>query len=1008
MKKTNRKSAKGNFRAGSALILAVVLTTLLAIIGVTFVMSARVDKMATAGVSENKELNYAVESVVTKISQLLAVDVPGPNNPGQEYYDYPDSYNRWLASLEPYYVGPDDYRWQQISDVYGQLDFGPGNWVDDFGDLVGPGDLLAHIIQPDRSVGGVTDTVTSVDQDFGGPADADGDGVSDSRWIKLPDMTSSKGKPVYAAIRIVDNCAMININTAFRDPTGVGEWDGSRLSHVNLEGIISSKDITDGLDVLAIQIQRYGSLFTLGTMPLLTTYNNDTQYDDDVAWRLLNPRIVNWGPPVEAYAPFDISDELELRNRFLLFSSAVTRCAQVWPVTFNPPAGAVGRQLPYGSRSSDTEYTWFNKVTPDIEQPDLATPQGIIGDYNRRHLSTTYSFDRTLRPPTLNTAGMPTELQIPWTNWEKNGMGQNGAQVCVTDYGTRPDAPTVEQIAAAIWLSLSEGLDGFDPTSTLPPYAWAPLTRTDVACQLAVNLVDYIDTDLDSISIIADNNGISTTYYGYEENNAYISEIAIADYNDGTGTITTYYALELYNPDPNNPVSLAGWKLVVGNTDVSFTGIEVVPAGGTLVIVDSAAATGADGFNTGTVLAGLTFADDDHIVLLDPAGRPVDGIYTGQPSLSHLPPYPPDGSTLRYSLVRDNWLLGNKIPVWNTTEDTWNLMADPNELGIFIPGVPPPNCSLIQVTTRNDGKLPTIGEIFSVLGIGASFDGTEYKSLPEWFDAYRKGDGTDLTGIAAGRLDASHGDFANLMRFLTVFGPFSDSVDNDGNGKSDNPASDGADNDEDGLIDGGDPDETFANYGEFTELAVAGRININTAPWYVIAQLPWVTNSGGGYELAQAIVAYRDKLPQVSSLVDYSAGRQVGMGNGPPFVREEAGFANITELMNVTNDYDGSGTYYPLYDIRRYGRDGVDNDTPPAPDFSDDSVIDDLEERDIIFSRISNLVTVRSDVFTAYILVRIGADGPQKRVIAIFDRSNVFLPTDKPKLVALHPVPDPR
>jgi hypothetical protein len=68
----------------------------------------------------------------------------------------------------------------------------------------------------------------------------------------------------------------------------------------------------------------------------------------------------------------------------------------------------------------------------------------------------------------------------------------------------------------------------------------------------------------------------------------------------------------------------------------------------------------------------------------------------------------------------------------------------------------------------------------------------------------------------------------------------------------------------------------------------------------------------------------------------------------------------------------------------------------------------DFEERDIIFSRISNLITVRSDVFTAYILVRIGIDGPQKRCIAILDRSNVYSSSGKVRIVALHPVPDPR
>ncbi len=47
-------------------------------------------------------------------------------------------------------------------------------------------------------------------------ADADGDGVADSRWVVIPDVNSSKGKPIYAAIRIIDNGGMMNVNTAYK------------------------------------------------------------------------------------------------------------------------------------------------------------------------------------------------------------------------------------------------------------------------------------------------------------------------------------------------------------------------------------------------------------------------------------------------------------------------------------------------------------------------------------------------------------------------------------------------------------------------------------------------------------------------------------------------------------------------------------------------------------------------------------------------------------------------
>jgi len=215
-------------------------------------------------------------------------------------------------------------------------------------------------------------------------------------------------------------------------------------------------------------------------------------------------------------------------------------------------------------------------------------------------------------------------------------------------------------------------------------------------------------------------------------------------------------------------------------------------------------------------------------------------------------------------------------------------------------------------------------------------------------------------------------------------------------------------------------------------------ININTAPWFVIAQLPWIqdpaiaNNDPDKFKLAKAIVAYRDKTNELSSTnpffsglytghfgPDYQTESGVGAGDGrqegmqsPIAVREQLGFASVSELLNVTSDLDGDNVidtagnpYDPAYDFRRFVRDALGTLVPM--DYTVDSVENDLEERDILFQRVSNLATVRSDVFTAYILVRLGEAGPQKRVIAIFDRTNVFTANDKPKLVALHPVPDP-
>jgi hypothetical protein len=234
------------------------------------------------------------------------------------------------------------------------------------------------------------------------------------------------------------------------------------------------------------------------------------------------------------------------------------------------------------------------------------------------------------------------------------------------------------------------------------------------------------------------------------------------------------------------------------------------------------------------------------------------------------------------------------------------------------------------------------------------------------------------------RCDLHKAAFANIFRYLTVFDPAADGIDNDG----------------DGLANEVDPNLT-------PEFQVPGRINVNTAPWFVISQLPWMRP-----EIAQAIVAYRDKRPLLDSqgdlIVNY-ANRTMATGS-PTVLREGFGFASIGELAAVVNRADNIPTYRNF--SMRYYIDGADQ--PGFPDLTTnspgvgDGAADDLEERDLIFARISNLVTVRSDVFTAYILVRIGTDGPQKRVMAILDRSNVYSRDDKVKLIALHPVADPR
>ena len=210
-----------------------------------------------------------------------------------------------------------------------------------------------------------------------------------------------------------------------------------------------------------------------------------------------------------------------------------------------------------------------------------------------------------------------------------------------------------------------------------------------------------------------------------------------------------------------------------------------------------------------------------------------------------------------------------------------------------------------------------------------------------------------------------------------------------------------------------------------TETRIKGRININTAPWFVIAQLPWVSSrlSTMGLpmndpSLAKTIVAYRDKGKfETIDYNDRAIGTGLGAWVGDNFnyvLREEPGFASIGELTTIINSvtlsgYSPTGDSYSMWYYQTLGRWG---DQIGYPDLTtkatgtSDQVRGDFEKRNLIFSRISDLVTVRSDVFTAYILVRLGPDGPQSRVMVIFDRSEA--PARPVKIVAFQPVPDAR
>ncbi|MHC4396979.1 MAG: ComEA family DNA-binding protein [Planctomycetota bacterium] len=912
MKTANRNSAKIRFSAGSALILVVVLTSLLAIIGVMFIMVARVDKISTSAIIENKELVLAVETVIAKISQELVLDVPDPN---QEYYDYPDSANRWLASLEPEwhdngtpaYLRDDWYTWRQITDLYAnnfglplpltQPYFDPDSTATTNSDqwdsrrstkyLVWAYDVVA------RTVGDTEDTgYTIIDRGnwnnaadlwpVGRRADADGDGVADSRWIQLPDMTSSRGKPIFAAIRVIDNSAMLNVNTAYKfDPT---EADGSSQMQINLMALSWRPGTTIYNTAEETDLLRARANYGVGVNPF-----DLRSYEQNVVWL--------YGVPNRPYTPFDISDELELRYRFLLNHSDIDTRLENWggelrrDTVLSTPVETDGQELD----------KWHKRAhfVPSILDP-LIEPDDP-NYYAYRHIATTYNMDRIIDPSSNKMLNVNTAYH------------------------------------ADVIYNKILAIRNADPNNFI-------VTDAEAA-QMAVNIKDYSDgPDFPPTHPLYDpNNDVSNyttlsgnTYYGFERPCIYISELAywFTPNPLNRNEILKSYAIELYKPyfGDDDPVS---WRLMIDGNPISITW----PTGGQFHVIIN---------------------QDDRAKLLDPpdvSDQQTSALVFDRDSFIQLQRrvigedyVTVDKQAIPTDLIEDAvaHTFQRDITLHKCIRRLWNVDSSPPDLHVTNSYVDTSRPELIQAHPGNR-PFTNIGEI------GMVFISRD----PNAF-------GPSVTEASV-RIDLANPVYQQMFKYLTVFDPASDGIDNDGDFSTD----------------------------EFDELKIPGRININTAPWFVIAQLPWVSD-----KLAQAIVAYRDKFDLTSN-----GGGDYTLRTGLP------GIGSIGELNNIN-----LVSADPNYSIDYYGRDkdalNNDIDQPGFPDLTPgtgiDGVANDFEERDVIFARISNLVTVRSDVFTAYILVRIGTDGPQKRVIAILDRSDVYSPTDKVKIIALHSMADPR
>jgi len=523
--------------------------------------------------------------------------------------------------------------------------------------------------------------------------------------------------------------------------------------------------------------------------------------------------------------------------------------------------------------------------------------------YSYRHIVTTYNMDRI-----INASGRSVNIG------RMANINRDGAQV------------------------LYNGL-----YAALQPQMGTTVARA-TAAQLAVNTVDYRDNDANVTTLTPVAGPNAVTYYGFEAQ-PFISEIGyrIAS-NDPNNPANNYFAVELANPFDID-IPLAEFHLELRRSDgtvarrVNLGSPYVIAARGWFVVGNhNNALTGLGATGPSRVDPNLALA----VHRRDPNSPPppaspqylmqesydiylVRTVRTPMPSAILLDRQVPQAGWFTWSTNRDT------DRHYSRPDNNWNIVyQNMVAAGRTLGRDNVPNGAARNYNLGGGHRgYATVGELARVLMFGPGSDPNNMIGL--------KLAAQPNEGVV--RFDLRDDALTNIFQYVTVF----------------DPGSDGIDNDLDGLVD--------ANDTVTPEWKVPGRININTAPWFVMEQLPWIDRM-----ITREIVKHRDTY-------------------GP--------FSSIADLLQIR--------YMDLYAVLDRG------DLVRFPDLTPgDGAADDFEERDVMFSRISNLVTVRSDVFTAYIVVRLGQSGPQKRIIAILDRSDVYDAADKVKIRAYQVVPDPR
>lgn len=1026
-------------RRGSVLILVAAVLVLLVLIGTAYIQAARLDRLSTANINDNF-IDQVLAATLSRVASALQEDVVC-NCAGSEHfltnraeakdelYDYPYTNHNgtpgeyddmWLASTTP---GQNYSKWPHITNMSAT------------GSFLSEGDTPGSNNDVDVSCEALPNPL-STNIENNDLADADGDGLTDSRWAVAP-IAEIRGRKYVMAVRIVDLASMLNVNVALSQLSSAGAygtgndvprwWYPSELDLAGfmfgVQGAPGGSAETEMKTLLGYRMGNEGPDYATGV-------NLPTAWADRYNSWMNAGRM--YGKAKDPYRLLGISDELELR-----YGNGLNRI---------DADATIDTLMEQFLRDQDT-----TAQEGDYTDSPFTTAEGWFANEPRKQMT-------VLSKTTIAAPALTNPLIT------KN---QETSLVRQIDINRSSDATIVAEFKKIISISQKgNGQTVFELPRSIQDNKYEDYRRNMYCNRLLANLRDYADGD-NKLTLVDQQ---KQPRYGMEAL-PFISEVYVQhDYEvkssipatgEGPWTLNVAkagsvgFVIEIRNPFKKR-IKLSDIRLNVGGTTTLLSDLAGYPGTGTIeqgeyIVVYGDTGTGSP-MNLVRETQELTDGTDDPVASLGWAANPFS---TGEKLIQ-----------LQAAVESGGWVTYQKVTVKNVPNSPANITYDDG-------GANPPQWLYKQRATIGCGKglgMLATGDLGDSNGPKFRTDDTEggYINYPSGTNAPAAhiagldnlGEDTKSKGVTPNIDDTrqqmvfldeagNDGDLRQLgdLAMIAVMGPASNLTvpqvwnlhghvdDSTTAGKTAienfmldfgdtarlmtadatqpnfhvphsiimlqrfttmSPYQDGQDNDGDEKKDAGDDNEG--------EIAIAGRINLNTvagfqdvsnpqnptvADEHILMRTLPIPDANARKLAIQAMLKYRD-IPS-GNAADVRPN-----GSGKQW-RDEKGIAHIGELFHALKGVLTTDAY--TGDTSTLGGTVVDT-SPYAIDGSFDLVEDDREEQAMIFSWLSQVATTRSDVFVAYIEVRgYISDGnntykpeniyEKKRAIAVFDRSSV-------------------